>query len=59
VASYAAARLIATLLFGVTASDVPTFVATAALLGSIALAASYFPARRAVRVDPVTALRAE
>jgi putative ABC transport system permease protein len=59
VASYAAARLIATLLFGVTASDVPTFAVTAALLGSIALVASYVPARRAVRVDPVTALRAE
>jgi putative ABC transport system permease protein len=58
-ASYAAARLIATLLFGVTASDVPTFLVTAALLGAIALAASYVPARRAVRVDPVTALRAE
>jgi putative ABC transport system permease protein len=59
VASYAAARLIATLLFGVTASDVPTFAVTAVLLGSIALAASYVPARRAVRVNPVTALRAE
>ena len=59
VASYAAARLIASLLFGVTASDVPTFVATAVLLGTIALAASYIPARRAIRVDPVTALRSE
>ena len=59
VASYAAARLIATLLFGVTASDMPTFVVTAGLLAVIALAASYVPARRAVRVDPVLALRAE
>jgi putative ABC transport system permease protein len=58
-AAYGAVRLIATLLFGVTATDVPTFAATAALLGSIALLASYLPARRAVRVDPVTALRAE
>jgi putative ABC transport system permease protein len=59
VASYGAARLIATLLFGVTASDIPTFGATALLLGFIALLASYVPARRAIRVDPVAALRSE
>jgi putative ABC transport system permease protein len=59
VASYGAARLISTLLFGVTATDVPTFAATAVLLGAIALAASYIPARRAIRIDPVAALRAE
>jgi putative ABC transport system permease protein len=58
-ASYAAARLIATLLFGVTPSDMLTFGTTAALLGSITLVASYIPARRAIRVDPVAALRAE
>ena len=58
-ASFGAARFISTLLFGVSPSDVPTFVVTAALLGGIALLASYLPARRAVRVDPVTALRAE
>jgi predicted permease len=59
IASYGAARFIATLLFGVTASDIPTFVTTALILGAIALLASYLPARRAIRVDPVTALRAE
>ena len=57
-AAFGAARLIASLLFGVTAGDVPTFAATALLLGGISILASYIPARRAVRVDPVTALRA-
>lgn len=57
-AAFGAARLIRALLFGVGASDLPTFAATAALLAAIALAASYLPARRAVRVDPVAALRA-
>jgi putative ABC transport system permease protein len=55
----AAARSIGTLLFGVSAGDAPTFAATALLLAAIAMLASYLPARRAVRVDPVTALRAE
>lgn len=59
VAALGAARLIRALLFGVTASDVPTFAATAALLAAIALLASYLPARRAVRLDPVAALRTE
>jgi len=58
-ASVGAARLIATLLFGVTASDLPTFAATAGLLALVTLLASYLPARRAVHVDPVTALRSE
>jgi putative ABC transport system permease protein len=58
VAAFGAARFISTLLFGVTASDIPTFGLTAALLGAIALLASYLPALRAVRVDPVRALRA-
>ena len=58
-ASFGAARLISALLFGVTPSDILTFTATAILLGSIALLASYLPARRAVRVDPVAARRAQ
>ena len=45
------------LLFGIAPRDPITFAAGAALLLSIALAASYVPARRASRVEPVTALR--
>jgi putative ABC transport system permease protein len=52
-------RLMTDLLFGVKPFDPLTFGAVAALLGSIALLASYLPGRRATRVDPVVALRAE
>ena len=52
-------RVLASLLFGVTPTDPPTFLAVAGALGAVALAASYLPARAATRVDPVTALRAE
>jgi putative ABC transport system permease protein len=53
------ARLIAGLLYGVSALDPTTFVAVSLLLSAIALLASYIPARRATRVDPLTALRYE
>jgi ABC-type antimicrobial peptide transport system permease subunit len=48
-----------TLLFGVSGVDPLTFVAAAILLSSVALLASYLPARRAMRIDPVIALRCE
>ena len=52
-------RLMTTLLFSVKPADPLTFGAVAALLGLVALAASYFPGLRATTVDPVIALRAE
>jgi predicted permease len=52
-------RLLSGLLFGVTPHDPMTFVVVALLLLSVALFACYVPARRASRIDPVTALRTE
>jgi len=52
-------RFLSTLLFGVRATDPVTFIAVAALLAVVALLASYIPARRATRVDPMAALRCE
>jgi putative ABC transport system permease protein len=52
-------RLMQSLLYSVTARDPATFVAVPVLLVAVALAAGYLPARRALKVDPVTALRAE
>jgi predicted permease len=58
-ASLALTRLMAKLLFGVGVYDPLTFFAVACLLILVAVAASYIPARRAMRVDPMVALRCE
>jgi putative ABC transport system permease protein len=55
----AAARAISTFLFGVGASDPLTFAAVAAILLATACLASYVPSRRALHVDPITALRGD
>ena len=58
-ASVAASRLISTLLFGITPTNVPTFAFVALGLLLVALLACYIPARRATKVDPLVALRYE
>src|SRR5262249_55484284 len=59
VGALAMSRVLSGLLYGVDPLDPATLVAAAALLGLVALFASYLPARRATRVDPLVALRSE
>jgi predicted permease len=58
-AALLATRALASMLYGVAPQDATTFVATAAILTVVALVATWLPARRATRVDPVEALRTE
>jgi putative ABC transport system permease protein len=55
----AVARLLAAKLYGVSPYEPATYLAVSALLGAVALAASYLPARRAARVDPMVSLRSD
>jgi putative ABC transport system permease protein len=59
VASFELTRFLGSLLFGVTPTDPATFAVVSLLLAGVALAAFYLPARRAMRVDPLEALRHE
>ena len=58
-AAFGISRLLARLLFGISSTDPLTFAAVPLLLGSMAILASYLPALRATRIDPMTALRKE
>ena len=58
-AALAASRVMGSLLYGISPHDLTVFVGVPALLVLVALAASYFPARRAAKVDPIVALRCE
>jgi putative ABC transport system permease protein len=59
VGAFAATRILNSLLFGVGASDPVTFIAIVLLVSAVAFLAAWVPARRAMRVDPIVALRAE
>ena len=57
--AFASTRVLASLLYGVTPADPVSFVSIALLVVAVALAASVIPARRATRIDPMEALRAD
>ena len=58
-ASLALGRFVTALLFGLDPIDLPTIAAACAILAAVAVAAAYWPARRAARLNPLAALRCE
>jgi putative ABC transport system permease protein len=58
-AAWMLAQFLAGLLFGVSSSDLPTFAGITVLMCAVSLLACYIPARRAMQVDPIVALRHE
>src|SRR5207302_6281876 len=59
IATLGGSRLLQTFLYEMSATDLTTYVGVVLLLGIAALVASYIPARRAMQVDPIVALRTE
>ena len=59
IAAFALTRMMSKLLYGIAPSDPITFVVVTVVLCGVAVVASYLPARRAARIDPLTALRSE
>lgn len=58
-AAFAAGRLFGQILYGIGAHDPATYLCAVALMGVVAFVACWVPARRAIHVDPLTALRAD
>ena len=59
IGSFALTRLISSMLFGVAPTDPVTFAAVSGILLGIGVLASWLPARRATRIDPIAALRSD
>lgn len=57
--AFALSRVLSTALFGVSSTDPYTFAIVPVMLAAVALLATYLPARRATRVNPITALRTD